>query len=84
MKSSLLPGWAVRQYALLPEGRDAGLIGRRVGGLSLPDGVEVAAVTRFGVPLLVDDSLVLEPDDQLTIVGPEGVMPTPGDPAPAA
>jgi Trk K+ transport system NAD-binding subunit len=55
-----------------------------VGGLSLPDGVEVAAVTRFGVPLLVDDSLVLEPDDQLTIVGPEGVMPTPGDPAPAA
>ena len=82
VKSSLLPGWAVRQYALLPEGRDAGLIGRRVGDLHLPDGVEVAAVTRFGVPLLVEDSLVMEPDDQLTIVGPEGVMPTPEDPAP--
>ena len=84
VKSSLLPGWAVRQYALLPEGRDADLIGRRVGGLDLPEGVEVAAVTRFGVPLLVDDSLVLEPDDQLTIVGPEDVMPTPGAPAPVA
>jgi hypothetical protein len=55
-----------------------------VGGLDLPDGVELAAVTRFGVPLLVDDSLVLEPDDQVTIVGPEDVMPTPGDPAPVA
>jgi len=82
VKSSLLPGWTVRQYALLPEGRDAELIGRRVGGLHLPDGVEVAAVTRFGVPLLVDDSLVLEPDDQLTVVGPEDVMPAAGAPAP--
>ena len=39
-------------------------------------------MTRFGVPLLVDDSLVLEPDDQLTVVGPEGVMPAAGAPAP--
>ena len=41
-------------------------------------------MTRFGVPLLVDDSLVLESDDQLTIVGPEDVMPAPGAPAPVA
>ena len=81
VKSSLLPVWSVRQYALLPEGLDAGLIGRRVGGLVLPVGIEVAVVTRFGVPLQVDDSLVLEPDDQLTIVGPEDVMPAAGAPA---
>jgi NhaP-type Na+/H+ and K+/H+ antiporter len=61
---------------------DAGLIGQRVGGLYLPEGAEVAAVTRFGVPLDVDDTLVLEADDQITIVGPEDAMPAPGDPAP--
>ena len=42
----------------------------------------MAAVTRFGVPLDVDDTLVLEADDQITIVGPEDAMPAPGDPAP--
>tara|TARA_Y100001001_G_scaffold40653_2_gene35379 strand:- start:1355 stop:2956 length:1602 start_codon:yes stop_codon:yes gene_type:complete len=82
VKSSLLPDRTVRQYALLPEGLDSGLIGRRVGGLYLPEGAEVAAVTRFGVPLDVDDTLVLEADDQITIVGPEDAMPDPGDPAP--
>jgi len=82
VKSALLPDRAVRQYALLPEGLDAGLIGRRVGGLHLPEGAEVAAVTRFGVPLDVDDTLVLEADDQITIVGPEDAMPAPGDPVP--
>ena len=82
VKSALLPDRTVRQYALLPEGLDAGLIGRRVGGLHLPEGAEVAAVTRFGVPLDVDDTLVLEADDQITIVGPEDAMPAPGDPVP--
>ena len=48
----------------------------------LPEGAEVAAVTRCGVPLDVDDTLVLESDDQITIVGPEDAMPAPGDPAP--
>ena len=82
MKTALLPGWSVRQYALLPEGLDAGLIGRRVGDLSLADGVEVAGVTRFGVPVDVEADLVLEADDQLTLVGPEESMPAPGQPAP--
>ena len=82
VKTALLPGWSVRQYALLPEGLDAGLIGRRVGDLALADGAEVAAVTRFGVPVDVEFDRVLEADDQLTIVGPEESMPAPGEPAP--
>ena len=55
VKTALLPGRTVRQYALLPEGLDAGLIGRRIGDLSLPEEVAVAAVTRFGVALPVED-----------------------------
>ncbi len=82
VKSSLLPGLVVRQYTLLPEGLDAGLIGRRVGGLHLSDDAKVAAVTRFGLSLTVDDTLVLEADDLLTVVGPEEAMPAPGEAAP--
>ena len=82
VKTALLPELAIRQYALLPEGRDATLIGCRVGDLDLPSGVEVAAVTRFGVAVDVDADLVLEGDDQLTLVGPDGVMPPAGEPVP--
>jgi amino acid transporter len=81
VKTALLPGQTVRQYALLPEGLDAGLIGRRIGDLSLPEEVSVAAVSRFGVALPVEDDLVLEADDQLTVVGPESAMPASGAPA---
>jgi len=82
VKTALLPGRTVRQYALLPEGLDAGLIGRRIGDLGLPDDAEVAAVTRFGAPLAPDPDLVLEADDQVTVVGPEDAMPAPGESAP--
>jgi amino acid transporter len=82
VKTALLPELAIRQYALLPEGRDATLIGCRVGDLDLPSGVKVAAVTRFGVAVEVDTDLVLEGDDQLTLVGPAGVMPPAGEPVP--
>ena len=82
VKTALLPGRTVRQYALLPEGLDAGLIGRRVGDLGLPDDAAVAAVTRFGAPLAPDPDLVLAADDQITVVGPEDAMPAPGEPAP--
>jgi len=82
VKTALLPGRTVRQYALLPEGLDAGLIGRRIGDLGLPEEAEVAAVIRFGVVLDPDPGLVLEADDQVTVVGPEEVMPAPGEPAP--
>jgi len=82
VKTALLPGRTVRQYALLPEGLDAGLIGGRIGDLGLPDDAEVAAVTRSGVDVPVDDDLVLEADDQVTVVGPEESMPAPGEPAP--
>ncbi len=81
VKSSLLPGMAVRQYTLLPEGIDAGLIGCKIDQLQLARGAEVAAVTRYGVPLNADDSLILEADDLLTVVGPEEEMPAPGEPA---
>ena len=82
VKTALLPGRTVRQYALLPEGLDAGLIGRRIGDLGLPEEAEVAAVIRFGVVLDPDPDLVLEADDQVTVVGPEDSMPAPGEPAP--
>jgi len=82
VKTALLPGRTVRQYALLPEGLDAGLIGRRIGDLGLPEEAEVAAVIRFGVVLDPDPGLVLEADDQVTVVGPEEAMPAPGEPAP--
>ena len=82
VKTALLPGRTVRQYALLPEGLDAGLIGRRIGDLGLPEEAEVAAVIRFGVVLDPDPDLVLEADDQVTVVGPEEAMPAPGEPAP--
>ena len=82
VKTALLPGRTVRQYALLPEGLDAGLIGRRIGDLGLPEEAEVAAVIRFGVVLDLDPDLVLEADDQVTVVGPEESMPAPGEPAP--
>ncbi len=82
VKSALLPGLELRQYALLPEGRDAALIGSPVRDLGLVDGLEVAAVTRFGIVLLPDPDLVLEADDQLTVLGPDGVVPPPGQPVP--
>ena len=78
---AMLPGMAVRQYTLLPEGIDAGLIGCKIDQLQLARGAEVAAVTRYGVPLNADDSLILEADDLLTVVGPEEEMPAPGEPA---
>lgn len=82
VKSALLPGLTLRQYALLPEGSDVGLIGERVGDIEWLDGVELASVTRFGVSMPIDADLVLEADDQLTILGPEAVMPAAGQPAP--
>ena len=82
VKTAVLPGRTVRQYALLPEGLDAGLIGRRIGDLGVPEEAEVAAVIRFGVVLDLDPDLVLEADDQVTVVGPEESMPAPGEPAP--
>ncbi|MED5583254.1 MAG: TrkA C-terminal domain-containing protein, partial [Actinomycetota bacterium] len=84
VKTALLPDLSVRQYALLPEGHDAGLIGYRIAELVFPDGVEVAAVTRFGVVLPVEPDLVLEADDHLTVFGPEEVMPSAGEPVPIA
>jgi amino acid transporter len=84
VKSALLPDLVLRQYTLLPEGLDAALIGHRIAQLDLPDGVEVASVARFGVILDPDPDLVLEPDDQLTVLGPEEVMPPAGEPVPVA
>ena len=48
----------------------------------MPEEAEVAAVIRFGVAWDLDPDLVLEADDQVTVVGPEESMPAPGEPAP--
>tara|TARA_B100000959_G_scaffold286624_1_gene366142 strand:+ start:3775 stop:5793 length:2019 start_codon:yes stop_codon:yes gene_type:complete len=84
VKSALLPGLTLRQYALIPEGSDAGLIGERVGDIAWLDGVELSAITRFGILMPIDPDLVLEPDDQLTMLGPDAMMPPAGQPAPLA
>ncbi|MBT3969400.1 MAG: amino acid permease [Actinobacteria bacterium] len=84
VKSALLPEAMICQYTLFPEGLDAVLIGKRVGSLGLPKGVEVAALIRFGVSVPIEDDVVLEADDQLTLVGPAEVMPPPGTPIPVS
>ena len=60
----------------------AGLIGCQIENLQFDTGSKVVAVNRYDVPLPVDESLVLEADDLLTVVGPEEEMPAPGEPAP--
>ena len=55
-----------------------------MGSLGLPKGVEVAALIRFGVSVSIEDDVVLEADDQLTLVGPAEVMPPPGTPIPTS
>ena len=83
VKTALLPELTIRQYTLFPEGRDALLIGSRVGDLVMPEGVKVAAVNRLGVAIEISEDLVFEGDDQLMVIGPSEVMPADGEPMPA-
>ena len=76
VKSALLPELSIEQYALMEELPTGGLIGMRIGDLSPPDGIDLEAVRRDGSVLRAHDGLVLHADDQLTIIGPSGGLPS--------
>ncbi|MGI9624669.1 MAG: amino acid permease [Acidimicrobiales bacterium] len=75
VKQALLPTLEIGQYPLLSETEMGALIGRSVAELDLGPELHAEAVHRGGKVLRADPDLVLEPDDQLTIIGPEGELP---------
>ena len=75
VKQVLLPSLEIGQYPLLSETEMGALIGRAVGDLELSSDLHAAAVRRAGVVIRARADLVLEPDDQLTIIGPSGGLP---------
>ena len=75
VKQALLPSLEIGQYPLLSETEMGALIGRAVGDLHLGPGLHFEAVGRGGKVIRADASLVLESDDQLTIIGPVGGLP---------
>ena len=82
VKSALLPEAALRQYTIFPEGLDSELIGKQIGAIRLLEGAEITTVIREGVPLEVHEELVIESDDQITVLGPLETMPLVGSPLP--
>ena len=79
VKSALLPELDIVQYGLLPELPTGDLIGHRVGELEVPAGIDVEAVRRDGLVLRAVEDLVLEADDQLTVIGPVDGLPEPDE-----
>lgn len=75
VKSALLPELDIAQYTLLAELPAGRLIGRRIGDLAPPNEVHLEAVRRDGRVLRTNDDLVLEADDQLTVIGPSNGLP---------
>jgi len=75
VKEALLPDLSIGQYPLLPELSTAALIGRRVDALSIDSGFFLEAVSREGRVLRAEAGLVLEADDQITVLGPPGGLP---------
>ena len=59
----------------MPELSTAALIGRRVGGLTIDSGFFLEAVSREGRVLRAESDLVLEADDQITVLGPLDGLP---------
>ena len=82
VKSALLPEAALRQYTIFPEGFDSELIGKQIGAIRLLEGAEITTVIREGVPLEVHEELIVESDDQITVLGPLETMPPVGSPLP--
>jgi len=76
VKQALLPGLEIGQYPLLPETEIGALIGHVLSELKLDDGLHIEAVYRQGKILPYHSETVLAPDDQLTIIGPKGKLPT--------
>ena len=75
VKEALLPELSIGQYPLLPELSTSALIGRRVGALTIDRGFFLEAVGREGRVLRAEADLVLEADDQITVLGPPGGLP---------
>ena len=82
VKSALLPEAALRQYTIFPEGLDSELIGKQIGAITLLEGAEITTVIREGIPLEVHEELIIESDDQITVLGPLETMPPVGNPLP--
>ena len=75
VKEALLPDLSIGQYPLLPELSTSALIGRRVDALTIDRGFFLEAVSREGRVLRAEANLVLEADDQITVLGPPGGLP---------
>ncbi|MCP3855344.1 MAG: amino acid permease [Actinomycetia bacterium] len=75
VKEALLPELSIAQYPLLRELSTGGLIGRRFDDLAAPDHLHLEAVRREGRVIRVESGLILEPDDQLTVIGPLDGLP---------
>ena len=82
VKSALLPEMTFRQYTLLPEGKDSAIIGSKITDLNLVDDVEVVSLHREGILIDFDIEIILEADDQVTLLGPSDKMPSLGEPLP--
>ncbi len=75
VKEALLPDLSIGQYTLLAELSTGALIGRRVDELVIDKGFHLEAIRRDGRVLRADDDLVLQADDQITLIGPLGGLP---------
>jgi len=75
VKEALLPDLSIGQYPLMPELSTSALIGRRVGALTIDSGFFLEAVSREGRVLRAEADLVLEADDQITVLGPLDGLP---------
>ena len=75
VKEALLPDLSIGQYPLMPELSTSALIGRRVGSLTIDSGFFLEAVSREGRVLRAEADLVLEADDQITVLGPPDSLP---------
>ncbi|MDE0162027.1 MAG: amino acid permease [Acidimicrobiaceae bacterium] len=75
VKAALLPDLSIGQYPLMPELSTSALIGRRVGALTIDAGFFLEAVIREGRVLRAEADLVLEADDQITVLGPPNSLP---------
>ena len=76
VKEALLPGLEVGQYLLLPEAEIGALIGKTIEELRLDQELHIEAIYRRGEIIQPLNETVLLADDQLTVIGPSGLLPT--------
>ena len=76
VKEALLPGLEVGQYLLLPEAEIGALIGKAIEDLQVYHELHIEAIYRRGEIIQPLNETVLLADDQLTVIGPSGLLPT--------